>query len=174
MKNGTGRQGAVVAGFDPGATTGFAVWGDDGLLFSGQGEPGFALVEAVPFLRSSSVGLVAVEGAFVGKGAHASLASADAGGFVKGVLWASGVRPPEVWEPKAATWRKELGWSIWTEIGEGHRRRKKREDYEEDARAFAAGVVGRRFSKDRTHEAEAICIASAGWERWLERSRGAA
>ena len=147
---------------------GFAVWGEEGLLFSGQAEPFVALVDVVPFLRRSSVALVAVETAFVGKGAHASLSSAAAGGFVLGALWASSVRPPEIWEPKASAWRKDLGFSTWLEEPKG-RRRKKREDYEEDARSFAGAVVGRRFSRAQTHEAEAICMASAGWERWIEK-----
>lgn len=163
--NGTGRTNAIVVAFDPGAITGFAVWAEEGLLFSGQGEPDQVLLEIVPFLKSSPVGLITVETAFLGKGAHASLKTATSVGFVKGALWASGVRA-EVWEPRAATWRAELGFATWTEDGS---RRKKRDDFEEDARAFAAAHLGRKIAKSRTHEAEAICMASAGWERWLVR-----
>jgi hypothetical protein len=170
--NGTGRTRPIVIAYDPGKVTGFAAWGPEGLVVSGQGDAETVLLETLPLLRVSPVVYAVIEKAFLGKGTAASLATADAGGFLAGALWASGVRCP-VWRPIASQWRAELGFEPWMDLPKEGRRRKKRDDFEEDARAFAAGHTDRGFTKSRTHEAEAICMASAGWEKWIEKQPSA-
>jgi hypothetical protein len=164
--NGAGRphKAEVVAAYDPGVVTGWAIWGEEGLLCSGQGSAEEAMLRSLPFLRQCRVALVAIEAPFLGRGAKASLSVASSSGWVKGALWAAGIDPPEWWMPLATAWRRELGWDVMLEG-----KRKQRKDWEAEARSFAAPHVGQKLLVKQTHQAEAVCIASAAWERWIER-----
>ena len=114
--------------------------------------------------------LIVIEDAYVGRGAHASLESAHAGGFIRGALWCAGVfYDSTLWRPKPSAWRKVMGFA-----------QRPRKAAEEDARAFARGATKKALrgvhggEQVFTHEAEAVAMAAAGWEHMLELRRPSA
>jgi hypothetical protein len=152
----------LAVAYDPGAITGWATWGSDGLVASGQGTAEEAMLRSLPLLRGARVVCACIEAPFLGRGAGSSLSVAAAGGWIKGALWAAGITPADTWAPLASAWRKELGWT-----GSVDGRRKKRADWEEEARSFAAPHLGGALLVKQTHQAEAVCMAAATWERWI-------
>lgn len=160
----------IGASFDPGEITGFDFRGSDGHIWHGQEELEQAMRLVIPYMKQNPCGFVTVEGVFVGPDARAALAVAESAGKILGYLACAGVLPPAscVWRPAPATWRKDVEISYYTEV-DGKKVRPDRKEYERRARLYASSVVGGNFD-NRTHEAEAICMGDAGWERWAART----
>lgn len=161
-----------VVAFDPGlrSPTGLALWGAHGLAYSTQGPYLQILREWIPQLRRNTVPLVCVEAAFVGKNVSSALAVHGVANHIKGALWASGL-DPMYWEPNAQAWRKAIGFPARV-VKDGKRVKTRSEDYEEMARCHAAAHFGRAIDPERTHEAEAICMAQMAWEKLIEINEG--
>lgn len=164
-----------VFAFDPGVMTGFSAWNGHELCFTAQGSVEDVLSAWLPTIKTVSSSardsLVVIEDAFVGKGAHASLSVAKAGGFIDGALWCAGVRSPR-WQPIAGQWRKPFKWpGTRPDLSKPKgKRRSARADYEEDARDLALKLTGRKFDKSQTHVAEAIVMGLSGVMRCKGKS----
>lgn len=165
----------IIVAFDPGVTTGFAAWGEDGLITSSQGSIIGTLRTWTPWLKKNRPAMIAVEAAFVGVNARSSLMVADSGGFIEGWLSCAGLAS-EVTRPMPAHWRKVIGIAPtkegegFTKAGKPRRVKRLRPELEADAIAFANAHSDRRLTAGTVHEAEAICIASAGWEQWVSKA----
>jgi len=165
----------TVVAFDPGVTTGFAAWGEDGLITSGQGPIRDVLRTWAPWMKRNRPAQISIEGAFLGKGARASLHVADSGGFIQGWLACAGLDQGVI-RPMPSSWRKVIGIAPTkegpglTKAGRPRRIQRQRDELETDALAFASTHADLRFDARRIHEAEAVCMASAGWETWIARA----
>lgn len=141
----------LVIAFDPGNTTGLAVWSEMGLAYSAQGTPEEMADVCIDGMEGHSVPLVVIEGVFVGPSAKSSLGLENQAGYIAGRLRQAGLTG-EIIRPTAVVWRKGLGFTS-----------KGRDALEAEARAHAAVHYGCLPAKNRTHEAEAICMADYGW-----------
>ena len=151
----------LVLGIDGGGLTGAALWGVDGPVWHTQGAP-WDVAHAIACRRNlPHVSLVVLEGIFVSpKSVSGALATAHKAGLVQGALAFTGI-PRAVlsdpWRPPATEWRKALGWQrMSSPVAKNH------------ARAHAGVVTGQPDwfrTKRSSNEAEAICMAEAGWCR---------
>lgn len=139
-----------VAGVDPGAITGVAIMNAKVVVDAWQDDAWPSIRRLVLWMRENrdAVGIIGVEDAFLGKGAHASLMVARAGGRVEGALVIAGWNPDRIRWLHPSHWRAELGI-----------KGKDRKDKEAAARKYAQAMTGRTFSVAETHMAEALCMA---------------
>lgn len=144
----------LVVGIDPGSITGIGILSANAVVDAWQDEPRPALRRLVQWLRENraATSMIGVEDAFMGKGPHASLHVARAGGFCEGVLFSIGYPESNVIRLHPSKWRSEI--SI---------KGKDRDAKEAHARVIAEGMCPRRFSKGETHMAEALCMAQVTW-----------
>ena len=162
---------SMVAAFDPGAATGFAVAGSDGIVFSDQGTPECVLQEWLPWVKatqkSRNLAGVVVESTFVGAGAHASLHVTEAAGFVCGALWAAGIRVP-IWRWNAGSWRSRCGMKVTTRNPKTNKsRRLKGNELIDHEVEFIREVTGRTYARSDQHRVEAMMMALAGWAEYI-------
>lgn len=142
-----------VLGIDPGKMTGWAIWGDYGLEASSQLPRLHAAQEVLRL--AAGMHAVFIEDTFIGPGARAAIHVARTTGWMElAVLLGGGGEPTLV---KASSWRKGCGI-----------KQRPRKEAEADALAFARVHNPRLLARD-IHEAEAICIASYGYEVVNER-----
>lgn len=143
-----------VIGVDPGTETGVAIVGNDGVVDSWQGSKQSATRALLRFVKVHHpyIKLIAVEDSFFGPSAQSSMIVAKNHAWVLGALWCAGWAG-DVWTPIASEWRKVHGF------------RKKSEHAHEDAIAFARARTRKAFDAKLIHEAEAVCIAVAAFER---------
>lgn len=160
----------MVIGIDPGITTGVGIVSAKGVVDAWQEEQDASLRRLVRWLRENreAAGMIGVEDAFVGKGAHASLEVARSGGCAEGALMIAGYPRDQMVRLHPSTWRSELGI-----------KGKNREAKEAQARLYAGKILGRTLADDETHMAEALCMAqvmvgrfSRKFESTVWRNRG--
>lgn len=139
-----------VAGVDPGSITGVAIMNAKDVVDAWQDEAWPSIRRLVLWMRENrdAVGLIGVEDSFLGKGAHASLMVARAGGRVEGALVIAGWNPDRIKWLHPAHWRAELGI-----------KGKDRTAKEAAGREYARMMTGRTFTVAETHMAEALCMA---------------
>ena len=146
----------ICIGVDIGKHTAVAVWSENGLAFSAQGEPEEIANLIIEGLEGHNCPLILIEGVFVGVNPAGALELARKGGEIEGRLRQAGYTG-RIDRPIAKAWRREIGFE--------RRKGKRTKDWEEDARHHAAIHYGCLPPKDRIHEAEAICMAEVAWGR---------
>lgn len=148
-----------VIGIDPGTQMGVAVMARDGIVASWQDQKKPATRTLLRFVKAhpDEVRLIVIEDAFIGVNEKSSIMVAKNHAFVEGALWCAGWAG-DLWTPRATEWRKDLGF------------RRKSSEAHQDALGFARARVNKMFSESDIHEAEAICLASAGWEHMARQT----
>lgn len=143
-----------VIGIDPGTEMGVAVMARDGIHSSWQDQKKPATRALLRFVKAHAgeVRLIAIEDCFIGVNEQSSIMVAKNHAFVEGALWCAGWAG-DLWTPRATEWRKDLGF------------RRKSSEAHVDALGFARARCMKLFDDKTIHEAEAICIATAAWER---------
>jgi len=165
-----------IGAFDPGTkdNVGFALFSDGEYQWSMQGTSMSVFKEVWSTLRGENV-LYVCEDIFVGKGPRSSISLAKSAGEIRGAMRATGVMTGGwYWEPMSGDWRKIVGFSSRqpAEDNPSKTRRTSAGEYMEMSCELAKRLTGTTFSKKREHEADAVCIAYAGWLRWQELQRG--
>lgn len=143
-----------VIGIDPGSQMGVAAMHSDGSVVSWQNTKEACTRALLRYVKSNAhmIRMIAIEDAFHGPSAYSSLMVAKNHSWVLGALWCAGWAG-ETWTPLAQEWRKVHGF------------RKKSEQAHDDALSFAKARTGKAFDLKTIHEAEAVCIAAAAFER---------
>lgn len=146
----------IVIAFDPGSTTGYAGWGRNGLLFSGQGTPQDACADVHTHLlkyKNPEVHMV-IEDVFVGVNKLSALHTAKIHGYIAGKM---GFSPfDDFYAPMARSWRAAMGFP------------QDKASAEARALKFASAHTDQPLPEKNIHQAEAIVMASYGWEMVVE------
>ena len=171
----------IIIGWDPGSTqttAGYAAMRGDDVLAYGQGST-IQLFREVHegFKASDELILFVCEEVFVGVNPRSAITLAKAQGELRGFHRATGMLTGGWWwEPSASTWRAMLGFTMRqpapTKKNPAKTRPTNAVEFMEQACARASAIVGRRFEKDSEHAADAVCIARAGVDRYVELQRG--
>lgn len=165
----------IALGFDGGVDTGFGVWGPKGVEVGLQGSPAEVLYQAAQVVkaRRHEIGIIGVERAFIARDPAkigGSVRSVENESFIRGVLWALGIPEGLVWRCEASEWRALVGIPQRAPLPNGKSRRCTSDEMKHHAvKRYAMHAGLGSVPENRSHVAEAICIAEAGYRRAMGR-----